>query len=83
MEANQACNRDARVDCISNQSVAKRQRSPIDAEDSGGASRLRSALSPFGVSRWLTVAQVDEENGGVYSRSPSWWSPRACGLNVE
>jgi hypothetical protein len=63
MEANQACNCDARVDGIANQSVAKRQRSPIDTEDGGGAIRLRWALSPFSVSRWFTVAQVDEENG--------------------
>jgi hypothetical protein len=62
VEADQACNRDARLDCIANQSVAKRQRGPIDAEDGGGASRLRGTLSPFSVSCGFTVAQVDEEH---------------------
>jgi hypothetical protein len=63
VEANQPRHGDARVDGIANQSVAKRQRSPIDAEDGGGASRLRGALSPFSVSCGFTVAQVDEEHG--------------------
>jgi hypothetical protein len=65
VEPDQACNRDTRLDRIANQSVAKRQGVPIDTKDGGGASRLGCAPAAFTVSRWFTVAQVDEENRSI------------------
>jgi hypothetical protein len=66
VEADQPCNRDARFDRIADQSIAKRQGVPIDTENGGGASRLRCALAAFTVTRWFTVAQVDEEHGSSF-----------------